>query len=63
MKSKAKQPAHGAKAKKLYTFNVGCSFELQYTFTESQVEPDHESDEGAVEPTSEAIRELEKELT
>ena len=48
--------------KKLYTFRVLCSFEIQYTFTESEVEPDPGGDEGDFCPTDAAIKALEQEL-
>jgi hypothetical protein len=46
----------------LYTFNVQCSFDVQYTFKESEVEPDPEGEEGAVQPTEVALRVLEGDL-
>ena len=47
---------------KHYTFDVYCTFRMQFTFTESEVEPDADSGDGAVEPTDEAIKALELEL-
>jgi len=51
------------KHKKIYTFNVICSFNLQYSFSETEVEPDPEGGKGDFIPTDEAIENLEKELT
>ena len=39
-----------------------CSFNLQYSFTESEVEQDPGGDEGDFNPTDEAIQTLEKDL-
>lgn len=48
--------------KKNYTFHVYCSFRLQYTFTEHEVERDPGGDETDFEPTDEALETLEGEL-
>lgn len=45
-----------------YTFKVFCTFEMQYTFTESEVERDSDGGEYAVEPTDAAIEALEAEV-
>lgn len=50
------------RGKKTYTYLVSCSFELQYTFTESEVEQDPEGDEGDVCPTDDALATLERDL-
>lgn len=63
MKTKSTKPKQSAKHKKIYTFDVTCSFSLQYSFTESEVEPDPEGGKGDFIPTDEAISTLEKELT
>lgn len=63
MKTKATKPTQSTKRKKIYTYNVICSFNVQYSFTESEVEPDPEGDKGDFIPTDEAIRNLEKVLT
>jgi hypothetical protein len=49
-------------SKTLYTFTVQCSFELQFTFPESDVAQDPDGDEGDLEPTERAIHALEAEL-
>ncbi len=46
----------------LYTFNVQCSFAVQYTFNDSEIEPDPDSDEGGIRPTEAALQALEGEL-
>ena len=47
---------------KRYTFNVTCSFSMQYTFTEHEVEPDEDGDVGDFEPIYSAQRLLAEEL-
>lgn len=47
---------------KHYTFEVHVSFKMQYTFTKAEIVPDSEGADGAVEPTSEALRMLEEAL-
>ena len=50
------------KLQKIYTYRVLCSFELQYSFNESEVERDWDGDETDFSPTDEAISALEQEL-
>ena len=47
----------------LYRFRLGCTFEVQFSFDESEVETDPEGDETDVEPTGAALVALNKELT
>ena len=47
---------------KHYTFNVRCSFSMQYTFTDDEVEPTEEGGESDVDPTSAALKAIEREL-
>ena len=47
---------------KRYTFNVVCSFAMQFTFSESEVQPDSEGSESDVEPSELALEKLEAEL-
>ncbi len=47
---------------KLFTYRVTCSFELQYSFNESEVERDWDGGEKDFRPTELAISALEKEL-
>ena len=47
---------------KNYTFHVYCSFKIQYTFTEDEVDRDPGGDETDFEPTDEALQALEHEL-
>lgn len=49
-------------SKKIYTYRVICSFALQYSFTEAEVEKDPGGNESDLQPTEEAIRSLEKDL-
>jgi hypothetical protein len=63
METKTTKPRQSKQHKKAYTFDVICSFDFQYTFTESEVKPDPEGHEGDFIPTDEAIAALEKELT
>ena len=49
-------------AKKTYTFNVCCSFEMQFTFRDDEVEPCPDGGETDVEPTDEALEALQREL-
>jgi hypothetical protein len=46
----------------MYTFSVQCWFNVQYTFKESEVEPDPEGEAGDVQPTEAALRVLETDL-
>lgn len=47
---------------KHFTFNVVCSFTTQFTFTESEVQPDPDGSESDVEPSDLALIKLEQEL-
>lgn len=47
---------------KKYTYLVKCSFDLQFTFDESDLEQDSDGDVGDFSPKDEAIRALEDEL-
>jgi len=47
---------------KHYTFNVVCSFTMQFTFTESELQPDSDGSESDVEPSDMALIKLEQEL-
>ena len=59
MTSRRKPP--GAK-ERLYTFDVSFSFSMQFTFTEKEVQPSEEGGENDVDPTDEALAELEQEI-
>jgi hypothetical protein len=48
---------------KLYTYRVLCSFELQYTFPQSEVERDSDGDETDLSPTEAALAALGSDLT
>lgn len=48
---------------KHYTFNVVCSFTMQHTFTEPEVQSSEDGRTGDVEPTQEALSQLESELS
>jgi len=45
-----------------YTFKVFCSFQMQFTFTEKEVQPDPGGRKEDFEPTDAALRVLEQEL-
>ena len=47
---------------KRYTFTVTCSFTMQHTFDESEIEPDPGGNETDVEPTDRALLALAREL-
>ena len=47
---------------KTYTYRVLCSFELQHSFTESEVEHDPEGFESSFVPTDAALLALREEL-
>jgi len=49
-------------AKKHFTYNVACSFNMQFTFPESDVEQSDEGGEGDVSPTDSALEALGKEI-
>ena len=63
MKAPDKKPKRLAPAKKLLTFDVGCTFNLTFTFNQSEIEPDPDGSDGDFEPTEKAMRLLEKELS
>jgi len=48
--------------KKLFTYKVIVSFEMQFTFAESEVEQSDEGSDGDLSPTDAALESLEKEL-
>ena len=47
---------------KHYTFDVVCSFSMQFTFTDQQVQQDADGNEGDFEPTDAALVLLAAEL-
>ena len=47
---------------KKYTFRVFCTFEVQHTFGENEVEPDPDGDDTDVEPTDDALQAYGREL-
>jgi len=53
---KAQKPARS------YTFKVNCSFQIQYTFSEGEVQHDPDGNEEDFEPTNAALATLEQEL-
>lgn len=48
--------------KKRFTYNVSVSFQMQFTFSESEVEQSDEGDEGDMSPTDAALEALGKEI-
>jgi hypothetical protein len=63
MKTKRAQPKQEVESGgKIYTYNVICSFNLQYSFTESEVENDPGGAETDFNPTDKALKTLEKDL-
>lgn len=48
--------------KKHFTYNVSVSFQMQFTFSESEVEQSDEGDEGDMSPTDAALEALGKEI-
>jgi len=50
------------KPEKSYTFTVSVSFEMEFTFRESEVQPAEEGGENDIDPTDEALADLESEL-
>jgi hypothetical protein len=50
------------KTARLYTFYVSCSFRMQFTFTDKDVQPEPGGTKRDFEPTDEALRALEQEL-
>ena len=49
-------------AKKLFTYNVSVSFQMPFTFSESEVEPSEEGDDGDMTPTDATLDSLAKEV-
>jgi len=49
-------------AKKHFTYIVACSFKMQFTFTDSEVEQSDEGDGGDMSPTDAAMEALCKEI-
>jgi hypothetical protein len=49
-------------AAKHYVFEVYCSFKMQYTFSEQEVQRDCGGDETDFEPTDKALEALQREL-
>jgi hypothetical protein len=49
-------------AAKHYTFDVYCTFKMQYTFSADEVQRDPGGDETDFEPKDEALEALEREL-
>jgi hypothetical protein len=47
---------------KSYTYSVTCSFTLQYTFTQDEVEQAEEGGEGDLDPTADALEKLAAEI-
>jgi hypothetical protein len=47
-------------AEKYYTYMILCSFKIQYTFTEKEVEQAEEGGEGDLDPTEDALMDLER---
>lgn len=47
---------------KLYTYNVLCSFKLQYTFTQDEVEQAEEGAEGDLDPKATALEQVAAEI-
>ncbi len=47
---------------KFYTYTVTCSFEMQYTFREDQIEQAEEGREGDLDPTEQALEEVADEI-
>jgi hypothetical protein len=59
----SKRMKRAKSGKPIYTHLVTCSFRLQYSFGESEVEQDPEGAAGDLQPTDKALRVLEKDLT
>jgi len=49
-------------AKKHYTFRVSCAFDVQYTFGETEIQPDAGGSEADVEPTDDALEAFRREV-
>ena len=52
-----------SKTKKIYTYEMICSFTVQYSFSETEVGQDPEGGAGDCIPTDKALRDLEEELS
>ena len=50
-------------ATKHFTYNVSVSFQMQFTFSESEVEQSDEGDKGDMSPTDAALEELGKDIS
>jgi len=48
--------------KKHFTYKIAVSFDMQFTFSESEVEQSDEGDEGDMSPTDKALEALGKEI-
>lgn len=60
---KRRIPKRKPNVERFFTYNVSVSFDMQYTFEESEIQPSEEGAEGDYDPSDEAIANLEKELT
>ncbi len=60
MESNSKERSQ--KLRRHYTFKVSCSFQIQYTFSDDEVQIDPDGNEEDFEPTSVALETLEHEL-
>lgn len=49
-------------AKRHFTYMVACSFKMQFTFTDSEVEQSDEGAEGDMSPTDTALEALSQEI-
>ena len=56
-----KKPASG-NGERSYTFTVACTFCMQYTFREDEVQPDEGGGAEDFEPTDETLLSLEQEI-
>jgi hypothetical protein len=52
----------GQKSARSYTFKVNCSFQMQYTFSDDEVQIDPDGNEEDFEPTHAALATLEQEI-
>jgi len=57
-----RKKADSAKSERHYTFVVSVSFDMQFTFSENEVGPSEEGGKGDIDPTEEALANLEHEL-
>lgn len=60
---KKETPPPQLPGKRLFTYCVHCSFEIEHVFDEAEVEQDSEGGEGDFSPTEAALKALEKEFT